>query len=62
MENRIKDQQLDLFANRVSCHGFWANQFQLLLSALAYTLIEALRPADYTHLSLDFIYRVAASL
>ena len=43
MENRIKNQQLDLFADRASCTGFWSNQFRHLLSGLAYTLIEALR-------------------
>ncbi len=43
MENRIKEQQLDLFADRTSCHGWWANQFRLLLSSLAYTLIETIR-------------------
>ena len=43
MENRIKDQQLDMFANRASCHHFWPNQFRQLLSGLAYTLIEGLR-------------------
>ena len=43
MENRIKEQQLDLFADRTSCHGWWANQFRLLLSGLAYTLLEAIR-------------------
>ena len=43
MENRIKDQQLDLFADRASCHRFWPNQFRQLLSGLAYTLIEGLR-------------------
>ena len=43
MENRIKNQQLDLFAGRASCHRFWANQFRQLLSGLAYTLIEGLR-------------------
>ncbi len=43
MENRIKDQQLDLFAGRTSCHRWWANQFRLLLSGLAYTLFEGLR-------------------
>ena len=31
MENRIKEQQLDLFADRTSCHRFLANQFRLLL-------------------------------
>jgi hypothetical protein len=43
MENRIKEQQLGLFADRTSCHAWWANQFRLLLSSLAYTLLEALR-------------------
>jgi len=43
MENRIKEQQLGLFADRTSCHDFIANQFRLLLSSLAYVLIETLR-------------------
>ncbi len=43
MENRIKEQQLDLFADRTSCHHWWANQFRLLLSSLAYILLEAIR-------------------
>jgi hypothetical protein len=43
MENRIKEQQLGLFAGRTSCHAFAANQFRLLLSSFAYTLIERLR-------------------
>jgi hypothetical protein len=43
MENRIKEQQLGLFADRTSCHGFMANQFRLLLSSAAYVLVEALR-------------------
>jgi len=43
MENRIKEQQLDLFADRTSCHRWWPNQFRLLLSGLAYTLLEAIR-------------------
>ena len=43
MENRIKEQQLGLFAGRTSCHKFAANQFRLLLSSFAYTLIETLR-------------------
>ena len=38
-----KEQQLDLFADRTSCHRWWANQFRLLLSSLAYILIESLR-------------------
>jgi hypothetical protein len=43
MENRIKEQQLMLFADRTSCHAFLANQFRLLLSAAAYVLVEAVR-------------------
>jgi hypothetical protein len=43
MENRIKEQQLGLFADRTSCHKWWANQFRLLLSSAAYLLIEAIR-------------------
>ncbi len=43
MENRIKEQQLDLFADRTSCHRFLANQFRLLLSSAAYVLVAARR-------------------
>jgi hypothetical protein len=43
MENRIKEQQLDMFAERTSCHQWWSNQFRLLLSSLAYILLERLR-------------------
>ena len=42
MENRIKEQ-MQLFSERTSAHQWWANQWRLLLSGLAYTLIEALR-------------------
>jgi hypothetical protein len=42
-ENRIKEQQLDLFAGRTSCHRFAANPFRLLLSSAAYVLMQALR-------------------
>ena len=42
-ENRIKEQQLGLFADRTSCHAFLANQFRVLLSATAYVLMETLR-------------------
>jgi hypothetical protein len=43
MENRIKEQQLMLYADRTSCHKFLANQFRLLLSAAAYVLVETVR-------------------
>ena len=42
MENRIKEQQL-LFSGRTSCQAWWPNQFRLLLSGFAYTLVERLR-------------------
>jgi hypothetical protein len=42
-ENRIKEQQLDLFADRTSCHHWWPNQLRLVSSSLAYTLLEAIR-------------------
>lgn len=43
MENRIKEQQMDLFADRTSCSKWWPNQFRLLLSSLAYVLVETIR-------------------
>jgi hypothetical protein len=43
MENRIKEQQLCLFADRTSCSRFQANQFRLMLSSFAYVLVDGLR-------------------
>ena len=43
MENRIKEQQLGLFADRTSSGQWWSNQFRLLLSSMAYLLIEGIR-------------------
>jgi hypothetical protein len=43
MENRIKEAQLGLFADRTSCHRFAANQWRLIISSAAYILIERLR-------------------
>jgi hypothetical protein len=42
MENRIKESQLDMFGDRTSCRKWWPNQFRLLLSSLAYTLVAAI--------------------
>lgn len=42
-ENRIKEQQLDLFADRTSCMNWLPNQFRVLLSAMAYTLVVTIR-------------------
>jgi len=43
MENRIKEQQLDLFADRTSTYTFRANQLRLLMASFAYVLVEGLR-------------------
>jgi hypothetical protein len=43
MENRIKEQQRGLFADRTSCRKFLANQFRVLLASAAYVLIEHIR-------------------
>jgi len=43
MENRIKEQQLMLFADRTSCETMRANQIRLYLSTVAYVLLRALR-------------------
>jgi hypothetical protein len=43
MENRIKEQQLDLFADRTSTQTFESNQLRLWLSSMAYVLMQAFR-------------------
>jgi hypothetical protein len=43
MENRIKEQQLDLFADRTSAKSLRANQLRLWFASMAYLLMEALR-------------------
>ncbi|MDA8347794.1 MAG: IS1380 family transposase [Pseudomonadota bacterium] len=43
MENRIKEAQLNLFADRLSSETFRANQLRLWLSSAAYVLMHALR-------------------
>ena len=43
MENRIKEQQLALFADRTSSTKWWTNQYRVLLAALAYTLLKTMR-------------------
>ncbi len=43
MENRIKEQQLDLFGDRASCHTFRGNEIRLWLSMAAHLLIVGLR-------------------
>jgi hypothetical protein len=42
-EQWIEDLKHGCFADRLSCHRFWANQFRLLLHAAAYWLLDTLR-------------------
>jgi hypothetical protein len=48
MENRIKEQQLALFADRTSTHEMRSNQLRLYFSSFAYVLMQTLR-----HLGLE---------
>ena len=43
MENRIKEQQLNLFSDRTSATTMRANELRLWFSSVAYTLLNALR-------------------
>lgn len=43
MEGWVKDLKRACFADRLSCHRFWANQFRLLLHVDAYWLLDTLR-------------------
>jgi len=43
MENRIKEQQLALFADRTSTATMRANQLRLWFSSMAYTMLQAIR-------------------
>jgi len=43
MENRIKEQQLDLFADRTSTATMKANQLRLWFASMAYVLVNRLR-------------------
>ena len=45
MENRIKEQQLDLFSDRTSNHYFDDNQLRLWFHSFAYVLLNLLREA-----------------
>jgi len=49
MENRIKECQLDLFADRTSANPLRANQLRLWFAAMAYVLVAALRRVALRH-------------
>jgi hypothetical protein len=49
MENRIKECQLDLYADRTSAHTMRANQLRLWFAAMAYVLVCGLRRIGLAH-------------
>jgi hypothetical protein len=49
MENRIKECQLDLFADRTSAATMRANQLRLWFASMAYVLVCALRRIGLAH-------------
>jgi hypothetical protein len=53
MENRIKECQLDLFADRTSAATMRANQLRLWFASFAYVLLSALRRLGLRHTSLE---------
>src|SRR5260370_12117388 len=71
MENRIKEQQLDLFADRTSTHWMASNQLRLWFSAFAHLLMstlqaEVLRGTEFAAASIGQIrlrlFKIAARL
>ena len=71
MENRIKEQQLDLFADRTSTHWMASNQLRLWFSAFAHLLMstlqaEVLRGTELAEASIGQIrlrlFKIAARL
>jgi hypothetical protein len=52
VENRIKEQQLDLFADRTSAATMRANQLRLWFASFAYVLLDALRRIGLCHTQL----------
>ena len=52
MENRIKECQLDLWADRTSTATMKANQLRLWFSSFAYVLIEAVQRIALAHTEL----------
>ena len=53
MENRIKECQLDLFADRTSAKTMRANQLRLWFASFAYVLLDALRRRALKHSRLE---------
>ncbi len=53
MENRIKECQLDLYADRTSARTMRANQLRLWFASFAYVLVESLRRLGLRHTRLE---------
>lgn len=53
VENRFKEQQLELFSDRTSTHTFSGNQLRLWFSSVAYVLMNALRQKCLTKTELQ---------
>jgi hypothetical protein len=53
MENRIKECQLDLYADRTSTATMRANQLRLWFASMAYELLCALRQIGLPHTRFD---------
>ena len=53
MENRIKECQLDMFADRTSAATMRANQMRLWVASMAYILLCALRRIGLPHTRFD---------
>src|SRR5262249_45741324 len=53
MENRIKEQQLELFADRTSTHYLKSNQTRLYFSSLAYVLMNEVRRLGLAETEMD---------
>jgi hypothetical protein len=53
MENRIKEQQLHLFADRTSTHNLRSNQLRLWFSTVAYILLRAIREFGLSNTPLE---------
>src|SRR4030081_186185 len=53
MENRIKAQQLDLFADRTSTHWLASNQLRLWFSAFAHLIMSTLQAEVLAGTELD---------
>ena len=56
MENGIKQLKLDFYSDRNSCSNFLANQFRVLLSSMAYILLDELRRSTLSKTELKKAY------